>query len=204
MSPPTDTLRRRRLPPGTRYITLSSGDVIHAWYVPRFLFKRDVIPGQMNHFEFTVDPSEAGQTFRGQCAELCGTGHRTMLFNVMAMSQPDFDAWLANLTKVANATPPPLPSGATAIQLSAQNIQFDQKDITAPANAPFVIAFSNKDPSSITHNVEIRDSSGTVLQAQDTIPGGSQKDYQYTPLAAGTYTFFCSVHSNMTGTLTVK
>jgi cytochrome c oxidase subunit 2 len=186
------------------YITLSSGDVIHAWYVPRFLFKRDVIPGQMNHFEFTVDPSEAGQTFRGQCAELCGTGHRTMLFNVMAMSQPDFDAWLANLTKVANATPPPLPSGATAIQLSAQNIQFDQKDISAPANAPFVIAFSNKDPSSITHNVEIRDSSGTVLQTQDTIPGGSQKDYQYTPLAAGTYMFFCSVHSNMTGTLTVK
>src|SRR5204863_1458369 len=37
------------------YVTLRSADVIHAWYVPRFLFKRDVIPGQENHFEFTVD-----------------------------------------------------------------------------------------------------------------------------------------------------
>ena len=43
------------------YVTLRSGDVIHAWYVPRFLFKRDVVPGQENHFEFTVDTNEAGQ-----------------------------------------------------------------------------------------------------------------------------------------------
>ena len=186
------------------HMTLSSGDVIHSWYVPRFLFKRDVIPGQTNHFEFTVDPSEVGQTFRGQCAELCGTGHRTMLFNVIAMSDADFKTWLANLTAEANATPPPLPSGATAIDLAAKNIQFDQTNINAPANTPFVIKFSNNDPSSITHDVQIRDSSGTVLQTQDTIPGGTEKDYQYTPLAAGTYTFFCSVHSNMTGTLTVK
>ena len=91
------------------YVTLSSGDVIHAWYVPRFLFKRDVIPGQTNHFEFTVDPAEAGQTFRGQCAELCGTGHRTMLFNVIAMTQSDYDAWLGKLVADANATPPPAP-----------------------------------------------------------------------------------------------
>ena len=36
----------------TVYVTLDSGDVIHAWYVPQFLFKRDVVPGQDNHFEF--------------------------------------------------------------------------------------------------------------------------------------------------------
>ena len=36
------------------YVTLVSGDVIHAWYVPHFLFKRDVVPGQVNHFEFTA------------------------------------------------------------------------------------------------------------------------------------------------------
>ena len=76
------------------YVTLDSGDVIHAWYVPRFLFKRDVVPGQNNHFEFTVDEDEAGQVFHGQCAELCGTGHRVMLFDVLAMTPADFDAWL--------------------------------------------------------------------------------------------------------------
>lgn len=186
------------------YVTLSSGDVIHAWYVPRFLFKRDVIPGQTNHFEFTVDPSEAGQTFHGQCAELCGAGHRVMLFNVIAMTQADYDAWLAKLVVDANATPAPAPSGAATLNLGALNIAFDAKELTAPANAPFVIAFTNKDPASITHDVQIKDSTGAVVQTQDTIPGGSSVNYQYKPLAAGTYTFFCSIHSNMTGTLKVQ
>jgi cytochrome c oxidase subunit 2 len=186
------------------YVTLSSGDVIHAWYVPRFLFKRDVIPGVTNHFEFTVDPAEAGQTFHGQCAELCGTGHNAMHFDVMAMTQADYDAWLAKLVITANATQPPPPSGAPTLQLAAKNIQFEATDLTAPANAPFVIQFKNDDPATITHDVQIRDSGGTVLQTQDTIPGGTTANYQYTPLAAGTYTFFCSVHANMTGTLTVK
>jgi len=74
-------------------VTLDSADVIHAFYVPRFLFKRDVVPGQHNQFQFTVDPSEATDgnpaVFRGQCAELCGVGHRTMLFNVIGMTQKD-------------------------------------------------------------------------------------------------------------------
>ncbi len=51
----------------------SANDVIHAFYVPQFLFKRDVVPGRTNQFDFTVNESDAGQTFRGQCAELCGT-----------------------------------------------------------------------------------------------------------------------------------
>jgi len=72
-------------------VTLDSPDVIHAFYVPRFLFKRDVVPGQTNRFEFTVDEDEAGQVFRGQCAELCGTGHRQMLFNVIALSPADYE-----------------------------------------------------------------------------------------------------------------
>jgi cytochrome c oxidase subunit 2 len=186
------------------YVTLDSGDVIHAWYVPRFLFKRDVIPGQTNHFEFTVNEDEAGQTFHGQCAELCGTGHRVMLFNVLALTPSEFDAWLQNLIAVENATPPPPPSGAPVLKVTALNIAYDTKDLTVAANAPFVIEFKNDDPSSITHDIDIRDSSGTVVANQDTIPGGTTKDYSYTPLAAGTYTFFCSIHPNMTGTLTVQ
>src|SRR3954465_5573262 len=53
-------------------LDLESPDVIHAFYVPRFLFKRDVVPGIVNRFDFTLDENEAGQTFRGQCAELGG------------------------------------------------------------------------------------------------------------------------------------
>jgi cytochrome c oxidase subunit 2 len=189
------------------YVTLSSGDVIHAWYVPRFLFKRDVIPGQTNHFEFTVDEDEAGQVFHGQCAELCGTGHRVMLFNVVALTQADFDTWLAKLVEAEKATPPPLPSGATALKLTAKNISYDTKSFEVPANAPFVIDFKNDDPSSITHDVDIRQSDGTtVVQDQNPIPGGTEQPYQYQGLPPGTYTYICSIHPvpAMTGTLTVK
>jgi cytochrome c oxidase subunit 2 len=189
------------------YVTLSSGDVIHAWYVPRFLFKRDVIPGQTNHFEFTVDPDEAGQTFHGQCAELCGAGHRVMLFNVVAMTQSDYDAWLAKLVETANATPPPAPSGAPVLDLSAKNIAYDKHELEAAANAPFVIAFKNEDPSAVTHDVDIKGADGSIVGNQDPIPGGNTGQYTYDALPAGTYQFFCSVHPGvpgMTGTLTVK
>ena len=58
----------------TVLLSLVSNDVIHAFYVPQFLFKRDVVPGRTNQFDFMVNASDAGQTFRGQCAELCGVG----------------------------------------------------------------------------------------------------------------------------------
>jgi cytochrome c oxidase subunit II len=193
------------------YVTLQSDDVIHAWYVPRFLFKRDVVPGQVNHFEFTVDEGEAGKVFHGQCAELCGTGHRIMLFEVHALTRPDYDAWLAALIEQANATPPPPPSGAPVLEETAKNIAPDgflTKTFEVAANAPFVINFKNEDIPSITHDIDIHGPDGTsVIANQEPIPGGKTANYQYEPLAPGTYQFFCSVHvgvPSMTGTLTVK
>jgi cytochrome c oxidase subunit 2 len=194
------------LPVGKKVqVTLDSSDVIHAWYVPRFLFKRDVVPGQTNRFEFTIDTADAGQVFRGQCAELCGTGHRTMLFTVLGLSSTDYDTWLKSLVEIANRTPPPAPSGAAALQLTAQNIQFDKSSLEVPANQPFVIDFKNQDPAGVMHNVQIRQSDGTtVIDDQPTVDGGKEAQYQYQALPAGTYEFICSVHpSIMHGTLTV-
>ena len=94
----------------TIQITLGSNDVIHAFYVPQFLFKRDVVPGRINKFQFDVQESMAGQTFHGQCAELCGSGHALMLFDVHAMTAADFDAWLAAKVAEAAATPTPAAS----------------------------------------------------------------------------------------------
>ena len=170
------------------YVTLQSGDVIHAWYVPRFLFKRDVVPGHVNHFEFTVNADEAGQVFHGQCAELCGTGHRIMLFDVHAMTRADFDAWVAALVEKANATPPPAPSGAPVLDVVAKNIAYDKLQLEAPANAPFVIDFKNEDAGSVTHDIDIKDSGGTVLKDQEPIAGGEESQYSYDPLPPGTYT----------------
>jgi cytochrome c oxidase subunit 2 len=73
-------------------VTVAARDVVHAFYVPVFLFKRDAIPGRESVFEFTVD--EPG-TYRGQCAEFCGIYHSRMPFSIRAVPRAEFDAWLA-------------------------------------------------------------------------------------------------------------
>lgn len=82
-----------RLPIGRRIaFDLQSPDVIHSFWVPEFLIKRDVVPGLANRIELTIE--EAG-TYRGQCGEFCGLLHADMLFSIEAISAEDFDAWLA-------------------------------------------------------------------------------------------------------------
>jgi cytochrome c oxidase subunit 2 len=71
---------------------LTSDDVIHSFYVPAFLQKRDVNPGRENVIQVTIE--EPG-TYRGQCAEFCGIYHWRMPFAVTAVERPAFEAWLA-------------------------------------------------------------------------------------------------------------
>jgi cytochrome c oxidase subunit 2 len=182
-------------------------DVIHAFYVPQFLFKRDVVPGRQTAFDFTVNEADAGQTFRGQCAELCGTGHSIMLFEVKALTATEFDAWLDDKVAKANATPAPLPSGASGeiIDITAENIKFEQTEVSAKADAPFQIAFANNDPGT-PHNVAIhRDSpTGEEIFQGELFNGVAEKTYDVPALPAGTYGFVCTVHPTMTGTLKVR
>jgi cytochrome c oxidase subunit 2 len=184
-------------------VDLRADDVIHAFYVPKFLFKRDVVPGKVNSFSFTVD--EPG-TYRGQCAELCGAFHGSMIFEVHARPKAEFDTWLADQIAKANATPPPAPSGEAAgpvVELSALNIEFNTATLTAPADTPFTIRFKNDD-NGVPHNVEIKDASGGVAYLGEIFNGVAERDYPIPALAAGSYTFLCTVHPNMTGTLTVQ
>jgi cytochrome c oxidase subunit II len=77
----------------TRFV-LTSRDVIHSFWVPAFLIKMDMLPGRVNSFQVT--PDTIG-TFRGKCAELCGTYHSHMLFEVKVVSQADYDQHIAEL-----------------------------------------------------------------------------------------------------------
>jgi cytochrome c oxidase subunit II len=74
---------------------LASADVIHSFWVPEFLFKLDVIPGNDNGRDnvFEVTVREPG-SYVGRCAELCGTYHAFMNFEVRSVSPSDFDAYL--------------------------------------------------------------------------------------------------------------
>lgn len=74
--------------------TLSTPDVIHSFWVPAFLTKTDLIPGQEN--AFTVTPNKLG-VFPGRCAELCGDFHTYMLFDVKVVTRAEYDAHIAEL-----------------------------------------------------------------------------------------------------------
>lgn len=73
---------------------LVSTDVVHAFYVPRFLNKIDVIPGRENRLDVTI--TRPGN-YEGYCAEFCGLLHDRMTFTVRAVSPEEFEAWLDEL-----------------------------------------------------------------------------------------------------------
>jgi plastocyanin len=95
--------------------------------------------------------------------------------------------------------------GATgsALHISAQNIAFNTNHLEAPAGQAFVLEFDNNDPG-IPHNVEIKDANGTSVFKGQIITGPATTSYQVPALAAGSYTFVCDVHPNMTGTLAAQ
>lgn len=88
---------------------LRSTDVIHSFWVPEFHFKRDVMPypeknNQDNQFQNTIDREGA---FVGRCAELCGTYHAMMNFEVRALSPDKFDRYLELRSEVNPQTGQP-------------------------------------------------------------------------------------------------
>ncbi len=69
-----------------------SKDVIHSFWVPELLFKRDVFPGNItNKFGVTIDKEGP---YVGRCAELCGAYHSMMNFEVRAVSPEKFNRYL--------------------------------------------------------------------------------------------------------------
>jgi cytochrome c oxidase subunit 2 len=113
---------------------VASADVIHSFWVPEFLFKLDVIPGNENGrdnvFEVTVQEEGA---YVGRCAELCGTYHAYMNFEVRAVSGEDYDAYLAaresglDTYEALESIGQPGDAGTTTPLELAQNKNVDQQ-----------------------------------------------------------------------------
>ncbi|MDP9167124.1 MAG: cytochrome c oxidase subunit II [Actinomycetota bacterium] len=92
----------------------TSPDVIHSFFVPAFLFKRDVIPGRANQFEVTV--RQTG-TYIGHCAEFCGEKHSQMNFHVSVVPDDQYAAYISRLQSDPTAAIGPNSQIATGFDL---------------------------------------------------------------------------------------
>ena len=84
------------------HVSLTSADVIHAFYVPAFLYKHDANPGATATFDLTV---EQPGSYGGQCAEFCGVYHSRMPFSVRAVAPEEFRAWLSQQRAQTGGSP---------------------------------------------------------------------------------------------------
>jgi cytochrome c oxidase subunit 2 len=74
---------------------LYSVDVVHAFWIVPFEFKRDVIPGHPNHFQVTPTRTlSSGPNSIGRCTELCGLYHSRMLFRIRIVTPAQFSQWI--------------------------------------------------------------------------------------------------------------
>jgi cytochrome c oxidase subunit 2 len=78
--------------PTPTYMTMSSADTDHSFWVPRLAGKMDLIPNRVN--SLWIDPESSG-LYLGQCAQYCGTQHAKMLIRVYADDPAHFAAWIA-------------------------------------------------------------------------------------------------------------
>jgi len=76
-------------------LNMTAGDVIHAFWLPEFRIKQDVIPGRETSLVFT--PNKIGQ-YPVVCAELCGAYHGGMKTQLYVQSQEDYDKWIQENT----------------------------------------------------------------------------------------------------------
>lgn len=89
------------LPAGTPVdIVVTSQDVIHAFWIPRFAGKIDAIPGRVNRLRIRAD--QPGR-YEGLCNEFCGLGHPGMRFAIVVHRAEDFPAALAPAAVAAEA-----------------------------------------------------------------------------------------------------
>jgi cytochrome c oxidase subunit II len=87
----TNALPILRLPENeTVQLDLRSDDVVHSFYVPEFLFQRDIIPGINNNVDFNI--TKTGR-WLGECTNICGTYHAYMKFKVDVMTDSAYSKW---------------------------------------------------------------------------------------------------------------
>jgi cytochrome c oxidase subunit 2 len=74
------------------HLDMRSKDVIHDFWVEQLGQKQDVFPNKTTHTWFEV--RDVG-TYKGQCAEFCGSGHATMTIIVRVLSKEEYSSYMS-------------------------------------------------------------------------------------------------------------
>lgn len=80
-------------------LAMTAGDVIHAFWLPEFRIKQDVIPGRETNLVFT--PNQVGE-YPVICAELCGAYHGGMKTRLYVETEEDYQQWIQDNTFAMN------------------------------------------------------------------------------------------------------
>jgi Heme/copper-type cytochrome/quinol oxidases, subunit 2 len=138
--------------PTTRSIefTQHSNDVIHSFWVPEFLFKRDVFPlPEVNDQDnvWQIDSIDREGAFVGRCAELCGTYHSQMNFEVRALAPALYDRWVALRAASNPATGAPYTAGEALGALGCGQLCTPQSYTTYPFTTDRVQRSASQPPT---------------------------------------------------------
>lgn len=74
------------------HLKMRSADMVHAFWVPEFRIKKDVMPDRVTE---TFITGTAVGTYPIVCAELCGAGHAIMRSQVVVQGDAEFKNWMA-------------------------------------------------------------------------------------------------------------
>ncbi|WP_081986140.1 cytochrome c oxidase subunit II [Nocardia seriolae] len=110
---------------------LAAADVIHSFWVPEFLFKRDVMPNpKQNNSDnvFQITKIEKEGAFVGRCAEMCGTFHSMMNFEIRVVSPEKFKQYMDARVKDHKTNAEALASiGESPVATSTKPFNTDRK-----------------------------------------------------------------------------
>ena len=152
--------------------------------------------------------TDAG-TYRGQCAELCGAFHGSMLFDVHAMarrptSTPGSRTRSPGERHAAARAVAAAAAGPTARARRGQTPRSRPDALTAPADGRSRSTSRTTTPASRTTSRSRTPRATVVFKGDHHHRPRPRRTTRSRRSPAGTYTFVCTVHPNMTGTLTVQ
>jgi cytochrome c oxidase subunit II len=175
-------------------LQVTSKDVLHSFWVPRLGGQIYAKPGFQN--AGWIEASQPGQYF-GQCNELCGLDHFSMLLEVDAVSDADYQAFLSGAAPPGGAVAAKVSGVPAAINVGETDaLKFVPATITAKVGD--VVEWKNG--GTAVHNVVF---DNQAVPSSDPMIQGDVFEVKFSK--AGTYSYVCKFHEtqNMRGTITV-